>query len=593
MKKCFNKILIFVFLLSISTILLGEKTLKLQLLQTSDMHGKFMPYEYSTASEDKKGSTAQIATIVKQLRKENPYTLLIDTGDTIQDNSHELFLKKEVSPIILAMNEIKYDAFIPGNHEFNFGMETLDHIRKSFKGDFLLANLYKGEKRVFIPYKIYEKKGVKIAIIGVVTPHIMKWDSENLYGYTATNPVEEVKKLIPEIKKNSDIIIVAAHMPVDHEYGNGDSAREIAEANPDVLVVFAGHEHALKNERAKTGAVLIEPGKWSEYIAKIDVTLTLVDKKWIVLDRDKDVVAKNLPLKDIEPDKELIKKLTPFHEEAIADSMTVIGKLTGGNFVKKDEIEGIPTTQTEPTPMISFINEVQAYYTKADISSAAAFRSDANMYEGLIKKSDVSLIYKYDNTLRAYRLTGAQLKKYMEWSVSFYNQFKDGDLTISFNENIRGYNYDMFSGVTYDINISKVQGQRIENLKKLDGTPVNDSDSFVVAVNDYRGKTTFLAENGGLFKPNEIELVVDLAETMGDNGRVRELIKEYIQTVKGGIITPKISNNWKITGYKWDSKFRDKVAQLVSKGKITIPKSSDLRTNNVKSITVEDVKNVK
>ncbi|MGL6064899.1 MAG: 5'-nucleotidase C-terminal domain-containing protein [Fusobacteriaceae bacterium] len=593
MKKFFNKVLVFIFLFSLSTILLGAKTLKLQLLQTSDMHGKFMPYEYSTASEDNKGSTAQIATIVKQLRKENPNTLLIDTGDTIQDNSHELFLRKEISPIILAMNEIKYDAMIPGNHEFNFGMETLDRIIKSFKGDFIAANLYKDGKRVFTPYKIYEKQGVKIAIIGVVTPHIMKWDSENLKGYTTTNPVEEVKQLIPEIKKKADIIVVAAHMPLDPEYGNGDSAREIAEVNPDVLVVFAGHEHALKNERAKTGAVLIEPGKWSEYIAKIDVTLTLVNKKWVVLDRDKDVVAKNISLKDVEPDKELVKKLTPFHEEAIADSMTVIGKLTGGNFVKKDEIEGIPTTQIEPTSMIDFINEVQAYYTKADISSAAAFRSDANMYEGLIKKSDVSLIYKYDNTLRAYRLTGAQLKKYMEWSASFYNQFRPGDLTISFNENIRGYNYDMFSGITYDINISKPSGQRIENLKKLDGTLIKDNDSFVVAVNDYRGKTTFLADNNGLFKPGEIELVVDLAETMGDNGRIRELIKEYIQTVKGGIITPETSNNWKLTGYQWDSELRNKVVQLVAEGKITIPKSSDQRTDNVKSITVEDVKDMK
>ncbi len=593
MKKYLNKILLFIFLITINTILLGVETIKIQLLQTSDMHGKFMPYEYSTASENKKGSTVQVATIVEQLRKENPNTLLLDTGDTIQDNSHELFLKKEVSPIILAMNEIKYDAFILGNHEFNFGMKTLDHIIKSFKGDVLLANLYKDNKRVFTPYKIYEKQGVKIAVIGVVTPHIMKWDSENLKGYIATNPVEEVKKLIPELKKQADIIVVAAHMPLDPEYGNGDSTREIVETNPDVLVAFSGHEHALKNERAKTGAVLIEPGKWSEYIAKVDVTLTRVNNKWVVLNRDKDVVAENLPLKNIEPNKELVKKLTPFHKEAISDSMIVIGELTGGNFVKNDEIEGIPTTQIEPTPMIDFINEVQTYYTKADVSTVAAFRSDANMHEGPIKKSDVALIYKYDNTLRAYRLTGAQLKKYMEWSATFYNQFKPGDLTISFNENIRGYNYDMFSGVTYDINISKPAGQRIENLKKIDGTPVKDSDSFVVAINDYRGKTTFLAENGGLFKPNEIELVVDLGETMGDNGRIRELIKEYIQTVKGGVITPETSNNWKITGYKWNPELHEQVAKLVAEGKITIPKSSDQRTNNVKSITVEDLKKIK
>ncbi|MGL4980980.1 MAG: 5'-nucleotidase C-terminal domain-containing protein, partial [Fusobacteriaceae bacterium] len=227
-------------------------------------------------------------------------------------------------------------------------------------------------------------------------------------------------------------------------------------------------------------------------------------------------------------------------------------------------------------------------YTGADISSAAAFRNDANMLEGPIKKSDVALIYKYDNTLRAYELTGAQLKKYMEWSAQYYNQYQDGDLTVSFNPKIRGYNYDMFSGVKYEINISKPVGSRIENLRKSDGTKIKDNAKYIVAVNDYRGKTTLSHEKTGLFPG--IQPVRDLFVERGDAGRIRDLIREYVEKVRGGVITPETENNWKITGYNWDENLHQEIADLVNADKLKIPVSEDGRTPNVKSIRVEDLK---
>ncbi|MGL4568337.1 MAG: metallophosphoesterase [Fusobacteriaceae bacterium] len=211
MKRYLQRFLVVAFTLILTALTFAEKTLDIQILATSDLHGKFMPYEYSTASESRNGSIAQVSTLMKQLRGEYKNTIVFENGDSVQDNSHELFLKDKTSPIIMGMNEIGYDAFVPGNHEFNFGMKTLDHIIGSFNGQFLVANLYKDGKRVYTPYKIFEKEGVKVALIGVVTPHIKKWDSENLKGYDATNPVEEVKKLIPELREKADLIIVGAH----------------------------------------------------------------------------------------------------------------------------------------------------------------------------------------------------------------------------------------------------------------------------------------------------------------------------------------------------------------------------------------------
>ena len=184
------------------------------------------------------------------------------------------------------------------------------------------------------------------------------------------------------------------------------------------------------------------------------------------------------------------KKLSSYNERAKKEANIIIGELVGGNLVPENEIAEIPQAQIEPTSLIDLINEVQMYYTDAQVSSAALFNIDANLEPGKIKKSDTSLIYKYGNTLYKVQMTGKQLKKYMEWSANYYNTYNPKDLTISFNENVRGFNYDMFSGVDYQIDISEKPGNRIKNLKwTKTGKEVKDNEVFVIAVNNYRVNT--------------------------------------------------------------------------------------------------------
>ncbi|MEG1798526.1 MAG: 5'-nucleotidase C-terminal domain-containing protein, partial [Clostridium sp.] len=164
-----------------------------------------------------------------------------------------------------------------------------------------------------------------------------------------------------------------------------------------------------------------------------------------------------IPVATEKADPEFVKTLAPYDEKAKANANKVIGKLEGGNLVAEDEIKGIPQCQIAESAMINLINEVQMYYAGTEVS-AAAFDPKANMYEGDIKNCDAASLFKYTNTLYKVKMTGEQLKKYMEWSASYYNTYKDGDVTVSFNSKIRPYNYFMFSGINYEINISKEPG---------------------------------------------------------------------------------------------------------------------------------------
>lgn len=165
-------------------------------------------------------------------------------------------------------------------------------------------------------------------------------------------------------------------------------------------------------------------------------------------------------------------------------------------------------------------------------------------------------------------MTGAQLKKYMEWTADYYNTYKRGDLTVSFNPEIRMYNYDMFQGVNYEINISKEPGKRIENLTWPDGTPVKDSDVFVIAVNNYRANSHLLAP-GEIYDENDMPVLLEM-DVRGDIGGVRELIGDYIINVKGGVIEPKVDDNWKITGNNWNEELHAKAVQMLAAGQAAI-----------------------
>lgn len=565
----------------------ASDVIDIQILATSDLHGRFVPYDYAINTADNSGSIAQVATVVKELRSQNPNTLLLDCGDTIQDNSSELFLNEDIHPMIAGMNELGYDTMTIGNHEFNYGMDVLKKVMKQSKAAVLGGNVYNPDGTgIADKYKIIEKNGIKIAVIGMVTPNITRWDAANLKGYKVTDPVEETKKVIAEIKDKVDVIIAAEHMGEANEYGQKDSGVvDLANACPQLDAIIAAHEHKAVEGTYYNNVLTVENKSGGQTVAKIDLKLQKGDDgKYKVVDR----TSKLIETKEYQADNSVVNALSKYDEMAKKDANVVIGKLTGGDLVPADEIKGIAQVQLQETPMIHLINEVQLHYSGADVSAAACFNLAANMKAGDIRRCDTALIYKFANTLYKLEMTGAQLKKYMEWSASYYNTYKDGDLTVSYNPAIRAYLYDQFAGVNYDVNISKEPGNRIENLTRADGTQIKDTDKITIAVNNYRANSQLLTY-GAVYKAGEkLPKLLDI-DIHGEIGGVRELIGDYIKNVKKGVITPEVSGNWKVTGNFWNKEFHQKVVDLAAAGKLAVPTSEDGRDSNVRSITKADI----
>lgn len=614
--------------------------MSLQILATSDAHGRFLPYDYAVNAPDTTGSLAQIETAVKSLRSQNPNnTILVDAGDIIQDNSESLFINTASNPMIDAMNQMGYDTLTYGNHEFNYGVPALQNIMKNFKGKALCGNVYnKDGSRLAAPYAIVERSGVKVGIIGMVTPNITRWDSANLQGYKVTNPVDETKAAIAELKKqNVNVIIATEHMGETEEYNEpGSGVNDVLAACPEIDAFVAAHFHdrivgdyfynkttyTLNNgtvtatdmdgntsaatmdeyntAKAK-GTVIVEPYKWGKTLSQININLTKDSTgKYVISNKGNDITTAAYDMSsksgvNYQPDADMTASLQSYNKTAIDDANTPVGTLEGGDLAPKNEINGIAQAKLQPTAMIDLINKVQMYYGEKiaghpiDVSSAAMFKDSQNMVQGQIKKCDSANIYTYDNTLFVVKITGSQIKKYMEWSANYYNTYKPGDLTISFNNSIPGYNYDMFSGVKYTIDVSKDPGSRIGNLTKMDGTPIKDTDELYMTVNNYRAQTQLL-KAGTVFKAGDTlpTFVGESDKTNGfGDGRVRDLVISYIQQVKGGTITPVCDNNWKIIGNNWNTYERSLAAKYINNGSLT------LADYNSKPITWNDVKKVK
>ena len=555
----------------------------IQILATSDLHGKFMPWDYAQNVEDTSGSVAQLASAIKEYRTDN--TLLVDAGDTIQDNSADIFLSEDIHPMILAMNALGYDIWVTGNHEYNYGMDIVEKTIASQEADVLVGNVYdENGDPLAKGYTIVERDGVKIGVLGMVTPNITRWDGPNLKGYTVTDPAEECRKIIDEIEDETDLLIGVMHMGTENEYNVPNSGvTDLANACPEFDLIVASHEHRQIPGEEINGVLVVENNSMAQTMAVAHLILEKTDSGYELVDR----TSESVEIADYAPDEELAELLTPYDEAAKADAEVVIGKLEGGDLAPESEVEGIPTAQIEDTALIDLINTVQMHYTEADVSASALFTMNANLMEGDIKKSDTSLIYKYQNTLYKLAMNGAQLKKYMEWSARYYNQYQPGDLLISFNEDIRAYNYDMFAGVNYEIDISQPEGSRIVNLTWPDGTPVEDDDQFTIAVNNYRASTQLLSP-GEVFEEDEIPELLEI-DVRGDLGGVREIIRDYIVNVKVGTITPECDHNWKIVGNDWDESLHEKAVELLASGEISLVSSEDGRTPNVKSITEDDL----
>ncbi|MDU4460704.1 MAG: bifunctional UDP-sugar hydrolase/5'-nucleotidase [Haemophilus parainfluenzae] len=551
-----KKLLCSLFALSaVSTAMAQEVNIKL--LGTSDIHGRVVPWSYGADVEDKSGSYAQIATYVKDVRKNNKNVVLVDVGDAIQDNQVDVFAKDKKyykdHPIPKVLNEMKYDIFVLGNHEFNFGMKALDEILKDIKAKKLTANFYykKNDKRYIDATTIIEKDGVKLGIIGLSTPMSAKFeeDTGNLKDMKFTSPTEEARTQVEKLKaKGVDAIIVIAHMGIDNENKIPDTGmRDVINAVDGIDVVIAGHMHKDVPSEIIKNTLITEPHRYGTVVSEVDLTFDINDKKEVKLVKKE---SKTVPVKALEADKKIAEIYKPYHEKLRELNNVVIGQ-TANEMVPQETKHGVSAAFSKDTGLSSFINDVEQHYSGADVVTFSFDHQKARMDKGDIKKKDIIFNYRYaGGDVTVYELTGKQLKEYMEWSANYFDTIQPGDTEYRYNaerKKSKYVTYDIFGGVNYKIDLRNPKGSKIVDLTLADGKPVTDDMKLKVGMNSYRFAQ--LNGKGGIWEGQKIPVLWESKVAMGrEKGTIQNMMIDYITNVKKGKIDGQSHNRWEIIG---------------------------------------------
>ena len=551
-----KKLLCSLFALSaVSTAMAQEVNIKI--LGTSDIHGRVVPWSYGADVEDKSGSYAQIATYVKDVRKNNKNVVLVDVGDAIQDNQVDVFAKDKKyykdHPIPKVLNEMKYDVFVLGNHEFNFGMKALDEILKDIKAKKLTANFYykKNDKRYIDATTIIEKDGVKLGIIGLSTPMSAKFeeDTGNLKDMKFTSPTEEARTQVEKLKaKGVDAIIVIAHMGIENENKIPDTGmRDVINAVDGIDVVIAGHMHKDVPSETIKNTLITEPHRYGTVVSEVDLTFDINDKKEVKLVKKE---SKTVPVKELEADKKIAEIYKPYHEKLRELNNVVIGQ-TENEMVPQETKHGVSAAFSKDTGLSSFINDVEQHYSGADVVTFSFDHQKARMNKGDIKKKDIIFNYRYaGGDVTVYELTGKQLKEYMEWSANYFDTIQPGDTEYRYNaerKKSKYVTYDIFGGVNYKIDLRNPKGSKIVDLTLADGKPVTDDMKLKVGMNSYRFAQ--LNGKGGIWEGQKIPVLWESKVAMGrEKGTIQNMMIDYITNVKKGKIDGQSHNRWEIIG---------------------------------------------
>ncbi|MCL7378719.1 bifunctional UDP-sugar hydrolase/5'-nucleotidase [Streptomyces sp. 35G-GA-8] len=545
-------------------------------LGTTDLHGNVFNWDYFTDKEFDDSAhndvgLAKISTLVDRIRKEKgrENTLLIDAGDTIQGTQLSYYYAKvdpitakrgPVHPMAQAMNAIGYDAAALGNHEFNYGIPVLRKFEEQCRFPLLGANALDAKtlKPAFAPYVIKKLRtphgrDVRVAILGLTNPGIAIWDKANVQGkMTFPGLEEQAAKWVPKLRSmGADVVIVSAHSGTSGTSSWGDqlphvenAATLVAEQVPGIDAILVGHAHAEIPERRvvnkKTGkeVVLSEPLKWGQRLTLFDFDLVWERGCWTVEKVGSQVLNSNT----VPEDKKITGLLSDEHRKVVAYVNQVIGTSTAPMSTVdapwKDE------------PIIDLINHVQTETVKAALaggewaalpvlSQASCFSRTAAIPAGQVTIKDAAGLYPFENTMEARLLTGAQIRAYLEYSARYYVQTAAGapvDTSKLTNaDNTPDYNYDVVSGLTYDIDIAKPAGSRIVNLR-FEGKDLDPAAKFVLAVNNYR------ANGGGNF-PH----VAAAQQLWANSDEIRNTIIGWVQAA--GTVDPATfaSVDWKLT----------------------------------------------
>lgn len=561
------------------------------ILGTSDIHGHFMPWDYAADKLNMQGSLSQIATKVKQIREQDKNVILVDAGDTIQGNFVETFKHEAVDPMMLGFNEMNYDVWVLGNHEFDFGLSVLNRSLTQFKGRALAGNIQRPDGNPFLPAAtIIEKNGVKIGIIGMGTPmtQVFAEGTNRLEGMSFTNPTLEVKKVIGQIKNDVDAIVLVAHMGLDNENDIKDTGvSDIANANPEIDAIVAGHMHTKIDKATVNGVIITEPDKYGRVLSRIDFQFEEKDGKYTLVHKD----SFTYPIKGVDSDSKMETLYAPYHQRLRENANREIAILDGVDLVPDDEIRGIPQVHIQDTGISALFQEASFFYApKANVIALQIDNDQAQLDTGPIKAKDIAFNYQYaGGEITVYQMTGKELRTYMEWAAGYFNSVLPGDVTYSFDPKRRASKYstnDFFAGVTYTIDLTQPAGKRIKDLRFAGGQPIDDTSDIRLGMNSYR--MGHLTQKGGSLEGRSFPIIFDSEAEYGEEeGTIRNLTIRYLTQEKQGRYEGKPMQRWKLEGLQGYESERAIVKALINSGQIDVPSSDDGRYSNIASINVK------
>ncbi|MGW1211428.1 bifunctional metallophosphatase/5'-nucleotidase [Streptomyces sp. NPDC002499] len=556
----------------------APKTWSFSILGTTDLHSHVFDWDYylDKAYSDAKGNSvgvARVATLVKQERaaKGEGHVLLVDAGDIIQGTSLAYYFARvdpitgtagkrgPKHPMATAMNHMRYDAAALGNHEFNYGIDVLRKFESQCRFPLLGANALDAKtlRPAFAPYTVKKIRvpgapDIKVGILGLTNPGIAIWDKDNVSGRMVfPGLVEQAKKYVPRLRAlGCDVVFLTDHSGLDGSSSYGDqlpyvenASNLVAEQVPGIDAILVGHTHVevssytVKNEKTGEDVLLSEPYCWGYRLSVFDFEVELEHGRWKVTKK----TAQTLNPNTVDEDPEIRELLEADHELVVKYVNTAVGTCT----------EDLSAAEScwKDVPIMDFIHEVQTQTVKAGLSAAdaalplisvaAPFSRTADIPAGNVTIKDIAGLYIYDNTLYGKKLTGAQLKDYLEYAAKYYYQVPAGTkvdtATLTNANSFWDYMYDTAAGVSYDIDIAQPEGSRIKNLA-YDGTAVTDDQVFVVAVNNYRA-------NGGSGYPHIAAADIAYSST----NEIRQLMIDYV--VGKGELNPAdfAATNWKLT----------------------------------------------
>lgn len=468
----------------------------LYILATSDVHGYIMPTDYLADAPYSNLGLAKAAAVIDAVRNEHEHVLYIDNGDLIQGSALAQYLalnRPEDGPrdIITCLNDIRCDVAVIGNHEFNYGRAYLEKGIETANFPVLAANVLDASsgEPAYKPYTILQKGELRIGIVGLLTEFVPRWEKpENIANLIFEDPVKAAKKWVPIVKEQSDIVVVAYHGGFEYDpftgrsigLQNGENVGcDILDAVPDIDCFISGHQHRELSGIYKDIPIVM-PGWRAQAVGLIHLVLKRDgDGIWSVAGHE----AMLLKNGRVSPDPVILNEIKPLHNEVENWLDLPIGHVEGDMTIE-DPIHA----RSYVHPYVDFINGLQMKAANVDISCTSIFRGDARGLPTEITVRNIVNNYVYANTLAVLEVSGDDLRQALERCARFFDVDDEGNLIISKEFSvpfIQYYNYDIYCGIEYTMDIRKAPGERIVTLN-YHGEPVEADDVLHVVMNNFR-----------------------------------------------------------------------------------------------------------